>query len=218
MNILAVSAHPDDVELGCGATLRAHSLQGDSVYIVVTTYNDRAGRSDKRCDEQRMSLGPLGASMAYLFDFTSTTIKEQHEVMPKIKQLVDELKIDVVYTPSPQDAHSDHIHTTAAVIPAARECSVLCYQLPSTINFTPNLYIPFSDRLMEAKKQALMCHASQVSRKVAGVHLLDWINTTGKYHAVGNGIASKFAEAFYTHRLLHWLNIEDDRTHRDKPD
>lgn len=218
LNVLAVSAHPDDVELGCGATLRAHSSRGDNVYIVVTTYNDRAGRSDKRCDEQRMSLGPLGVRAAYLFDFTSSSIKDQHLVMPKIRHLVDELKIDVVYTPFAQDTHSDHISTTTAVIPAARGCSILCYQLPSTVNFTPNLYVPFSERFMEAKKHALTCHASQVSRKVAGVYLLDWIDTIGKHHALGLSDSSHaYAEAFYTYRLLHWLG-ENGRTQGGQSD
>ena len=37
MNVLAIGAHPDDIELGCGATLAAHAARGDSISLLVMT-------------------------------------------------------------------------------------------------------------------------------------------------------------------------------------
>jgi len=37
MNILAIGAHFDDVELGCGGSIAKHSIKGDKVYIYVAT-------------------------------------------------------------------------------------------------------------------------------------------------------------------------------------
>ena len=35
MNILAIGAHPDDIEFGCGGTLLKYSEKGHKVYILV---------------------------------------------------------------------------------------------------------------------------------------------------------------------------------------
>ena len=41
MNILAIGAHPDDVELGCGATLAAHTARGDNVAMLIMTTGEQ---------------------------------------------------------------------------------------------------------------------------------------------------------------------------------
>jgi len=204
-NVLAVSAHHDDVELGCGGTLAHHVQRGDRVHLVVTTKNGRTADHAQRLAEQTLSSDVLGITATFCFDKVSRDLREQDMIMPMLGELINRLNIDVVYTPYPNDTHADHVHTTNALIPAARHCSVLFYQLPSSVNFPPNLYLPLSDGLMEIKETALMCHASQVARTVAGVNLPAWIKAIGQFHAINLLPRVQYAEAFYIYRMLHWL-------------
>ena len=41
MNVLAIGAHPDDIELGCGATLATHRMRGDAIWLLVMTTGER---------------------------------------------------------------------------------------------------------------------------------------------------------------------------------
>jgi len=65
---------------------------------------------------------------------------------------------------------------------------------------------------MKIKKDALMCHSSQVSRIVAGTDLLKWVEAMGLYHAIGFSkvMANCYAEAFHVYRMLHWLGVSHD--------
>jgi len=204
-NILAVSAHHDDVELGCGGMLAHHVQRGDRVYLVVATKNGRTADHAQRFEEQALSSDVLGIAATVCFDKASRDLRDQDVIMPMLGELINRLNIDVVYTPYPNDTHADHIHTTNALIPAARHCSILFYQLPSSVNFAPNLYLPLSDDLISLKESALMCHKSQVERIVAGVNLPIWIKVIGKFHAINLQPSVEYAEAFYIYRMLHWL-------------
>lgn len=59
--VLAIGAHPDDIELGCGATLSRHAAEGMHVMAVVMTPGQRgtSGEYD-RLQETRLALGHLG--------------------------------------------------------------------------------------------------------------------------------------------------------------
>ncbi len=48
MNILAIGAHPDDIEFGCGGTLLKYSEQGHKVYMLVLSKGDKGGDSEVR--------------------------------------------------------------------------------------------------------------------------------------------------------------------------
>ena len=66
MNVVAVGAHPDDVELGCGATLLRHVARGDEVTILVMTTGQRGlveGMS--RPKEQQAAAAMLGVELCW---------------------------------------------------------------------------------------------------------------------------------------------------------
>src|SRR5688500_7561614 len=66
MQILAVVAHPDDIELGCGATLLAHRARGDEVALLVMTTGERGPQDAKsRIREQEDAAALLGASLLW---------------------------------------------------------------------------------------------------------------------------------------------------------
>ncbi len=69
MNILAIGAHFDDVELGCGGALARHAQQGDNVYVFVATasgfanqYNQEVRSSESALAEARNAMEILGVT------------------------------------------------------------------------------------------------------------------------------------------------------------
>ncbi|MBM3694268.1 MAG: hypothetical protein FJW77_13460 [Actinobacteria bacterium] len=62
--VLAVGAHPDDIELGCGATLAVHRARGDEITLLVLTTGELgAGPGVARVDEQEAAASRLGATL-----------------------------------------------------------------------------------------------------------------------------------------------------------
>src|SRR3712207_6366804 len=79
-----------------------------------------------------------------------------------IERVLDETAADVVYVHAPDDSHQDHRALASATQGAARRLSrVLHYQSPSTLSFTPTVYVDVTAHLT-GKLQALGAHASQV--------------------------------------------------------
>ncbi len=66
--VLAVGAHPDDIELGCGGTLLAHAAAGDAVTLLVDTDGGKGpGDLEERRAEQEQAARTLGASNWQIF-------------------------------------------------------------------------------------------------------------------------------------------------------
>jgi len=163
--VLAVGAHPDDIELGCGATLLAHSAAGDAVTMLVMTGGENGPGDDTvvigRRAEQEQAARTLGARLLWggLRDCTLTPDATTVAVVERALQLTD---AEIVYVHAPDDSHQDHRATAAAALSAARRLSrVLHYQSPSTLTFSPTTFVDVTAHL-SGKLAALGAHASQV--------------------------------------------------------
>lgn len=160
--VLAIGAHPDDVELGAGGTLAAHAHQGDAVHILTMTRGDRGGDADRRSEESRAAATVLGARL-WLEDFEDTHVNEGGSTVRRIEGHVARLRPSVVYTHSLEDNHQDHRNVHKAVMVAARNVPrVYCFESPSsTVEFSPSRYVAI-DPFMETKLKALHAYGSQV--------------------------------------------------------
>ena len=74
MNILAIGAHPDDIEFGCGGTLLKYSEQGHKVYMLVLSKGDKGGDSEVRQKEQESSARILKIEKLFFSDYVDTEI------------------------------------------------------------------------------------------------------------------------------------------------
>src|SRR3989442_10108462 len=72
MNILALGAHPDDIEIGCGGTLLKYTKAGHGVYLMVLTEGAQGGSAKVRRDEQLASCRILGAQEGFLGGYPGT--------------------------------------------------------------------------------------------------------------------------------------------------
>ena len=159
--VLAIGAHPDDVEIGVGGLLAAHRAAGDTVAILTLSRGARGGEADGRQHESLASAEMLGARL-FLEDLPDTAISNADPTVGIIERVVAEVKPTIVYTHSDHDRHQDHRAVHAAALVATRRVkTVACFQSPSaTVDFRPNRFASI-DGFTEKKLALLACFASQ---------------------------------------------------------
>lgn len=164
-SILALAAHPDDLELGCGATLAKLIAGGARVRAVVLSDGGRGGSPD-RVAESRAALESLGVQEVAFHRFQDTRFHEAlNGLIDCLEQHVEETKPDRVYTMFDGDRHQDHRAVYDASIVACRSVpQLLGYETPSSYpNFVPRVFEPV-DEFMERKVAAIQMHKSQQAR------------------------------------------------------
>ena len=163
--VLAVGAHPDDVEIGVGGILAAHREAGNEVVVLTLSRGARGGDGGDRHQESLAAAELLGARL-FLEDLEDRHIQAGHPTVGVIESVVEEIRPDIVYTHSANDRHQDHRAVHAATIVATRSVrTVCCYQSPSaTIDFRPTRFVPI-DGFTEAKLRLLECFHSQTEQR-----------------------------------------------------
>jgi LmbE family N-acetylglucosaminyl deacetylase len=165
--VLALGAHPDDLELGCGATLAKLSAAGVRVRAVIFTDGAKgAPEGSDRARETRAALGSLGVEDVQLHSFPDTKLHEHlNELIGVIEQHVRDISPDRVYTMFDGDRHQDHRTVYEASAVACRKVRQLFgYETPSSYpNFVPTVFEPVDD-FIERKVEALKLHRSQGDR------------------------------------------------------
>jgi LmbE family N-acetylglucosaminyl deacetylase len=189
--ILAVGAHPDDVEIGAAGALLAHRAAGHEVAILTMSRGARGGVEGARSGESEQAAGLLGAVL-YLEDMEDTRISEGDPTISAIGKVIETVEPTIVYTHSPHDVHQDHRNTYRAVMVAARGVgSVYCFQSPATVDFRPARFVGI-DAHLAGKLAAIGAFASQTA--VRQYLEPDLIEATARYWSrFGDG---RYAEAF----------------------
>lgn len=164
-SVLAIGAHPDDVELGCGGALARHRQAGDQVYILALTAGEQGGDPERRLIEAHEAAWRLGARAFFFGQLEDTRVSEAGATVVAIRKVLEQVKPNVVYTHSRHDQHQDHRAAYHATLIAARGAEeLLCYQSPScTVDFRPSRFIDVAGTL-DCKLAALAAFSSQRMR------------------------------------------------------
>lgn len=162
--VLAVGAHPDDIEIGCGAALTKHLSSGDKVFALVLT-NGENGKHNTKREECLASLKTLGVSDVFFGNFPDGFLPDNRDVVDFIEGLIKKLDITRVYTNHPNDRHQDHRNCSHAVSSAARKVGeIFLYQEPSTNWFEPHYFIEVSEENLAKKIGAVKCYKTQIAK------------------------------------------------------
>lgn len=201
MRCLAVGAHPDDIELGCGGVLLKHVARGDEVHLLVLTLGEKGGEGSVRKREQEAALKQLGGTRLFWGGFPDTQVPDDHRTLEVIEKVVLEVDADIVYLHNGSDTHQDHRAIAQAAISATRRVStVLMYEFLSTQNFTPSLYVDIED-VIEEKMELVDVHQSQVRRKDRiGQDLKEAVRAMAGMR--GYQSHRRYAEAFHVLRMM----------------
>jgi CheY-like chemotaxis protein len=131
--VLAVGAHPDDVEIAAAGTLIAHRAAGDRVAVLTMSRGSRGGDQIMRARESEEAAGVIGARL-FLDDLDDTRIPEGDPTISGIDRVIAEFQPTVVYTHSVHDVHQDHRNVHRAAMVACRRVGrVYCFQSPSAV-------------------------------------------------------------------------------------
>lgn len=211
-NILAIGAHADDIEINCGGTVALHVKRGDNVIILVmaepffTNYDGKVLRPrDIGDSEEKKAAQILGAKVINL-GFKDNSVLYSVETIEAINKIIDQYKIDTVYTHWHHESNQDHSRTAHATISAARYIpNILMYE-PMFPNgktyesFRSQIYVDITSTF-ELKMDALKCHKSQIEK--FGNGFLEAIEGRARYR--GYEIGCKYAESYEVIRAVNVL-------------
>jgi LmbE family N-acetylglucosaminyl deacetylase len=207
VNVLAIGAHFDDVEIGCGGSLARHRSRGDRVFVYVATTSGyvhwERGR-ERTCDEAARE----GRAAAEVLGVELLTGGHQTKRVPfgvdlieEFERLIGMLDIGVVYTHWVHDVHQDHAALGRATLAAARNVStVLMYRsnwYAAAECWSPNCYVDVTAHV-DLKESALRCHASEVAKR-GEEWVTHWRRETQR---AGLTVGVDDAEAFVAPKVL----------------
>ena len=174
MNVLAIGAHPDDIEFGCGGTLIKYAQQGHKIYLLVLTGGESGGDASKRQIEQEKAAKIIGARKLLWGKCRDTEVQINQGLIQKIENIVKKIKPSIIFVHYFDDTHQDHRHLSNCSITATRYIkNVLFYEGPTTQNFNPAVFVDI-DKQVKRKLKALNAHNSQVAKtNIEGLSITD---------------------------------------------
>lgn len=201
MKILAVGAHPDDIEFGCGGTLLKYAQAGHETCLLILTDGSFGGDPSTRIQEQKRSAKLLGVKEVFWGGFRDTELQDNRELISKIEETIKEVGPAMVLVNDPHDVHQDHRALANAGISASRYVGeVLFYEVPTTVNFNPDIFVDIQEVLIK-KLELLKIHASQVDRtKVPNLTILESAQACATFRGYQGRV--KYAEGFKALRVL----------------
>lgn len=159
--VLAIGAHPDDVEAGVGGILAAHRAMGDQITILTLSKGRRDGGVEVAWAEGSASAAIIGARLV-LEDHLHAGFSG---VLAAVAAVVEATEPTIVYTHSKNDRRQDHRVVHEAAVTACEEVpTVACYHgTTGTIEFAPTRFVPI-DGFTETKLAMLACFATRGER------------------------------------------------------
>jgi len=204
MNILAIGAHPDDIEFGCGGSLIKYADRGHHLFLLIMTEGGLGAPHKVRKAEQLDAQEIMGIRRIFWGNYEDTYLEVNKDVINQIENVITEIKPDFIFCHFPDDTHQDHRHLGQVVISATRYIhNVLFYEGPTTQNFAPQIFIDISDTL-DRKLKALEAHRSQIEKtNIEDLTIIELARSTANFRGTQGRV--KFAEAFRALRLF--INI-----------
>jgi LmbE family N-acetylglucosaminyl deacetylase len=202
MRVLAVGAHPDDLELLCAGTLARWVREGHEVYMAHLTSGDKGGRQSReelariRGDEANASAAVIGAT-ALGTEWGDLEVYESRPFRDRVMDFIRQARPDLIVTHAPNDYHPDHRVASTLVFDAAYCSTIPNYPSPAGlephavrapiwymdtvagIGFAPQEYVDVTDTI-EIKQRMLSCHQSQLQWMSSYRHsdvryLVEWV-------------------------------------------
>ncbi len=196
--VLALGAHPDDLEVGAGGLLARLSDEGADVTMAIVSIPNHA---EQRRAEARAGAQALDARLAVLYEDRECRVEDiaMHELVRRFDQLVGDVRPDLVITHSANDLHWDHSLVHRATISALRRtpCDLLAFLSSPEMNAQSRaIGSCFADitGYIDQKVEAIACHKSQLAK-------LDLDSSRDLARGMGRISGVQFAEVFEVLRV-----------------
>ena len=200
-SFLVFAPHPDDEVFSIGGMLSQAASLGQSITVVYMTNGELGGDADTRVSEANSVCGVLNAK-AHFLNIPDRSVKASFALFSTIKNLVDDLKPDNVFFPSPQEFHIDHRATSVSVWRGLQKANfkgdAYCYEVSRQCDC--NILIDISS-VMDAKQKLCNLYASQLTEN----NYLDVVKGINKARTYTLPTGIEYAEG-----LLKISNINQD--------
>jgi len=222
---LAVYAHPDDPEVSCGGTIARWAAAGCEVHVAICAAGDK-GSSDPSVRPEELAAGRalevqaaaavLGVAEHHLLGLPDGEVENTIALRARLVELVRRVRPQVVVCPDPTATffgssyfnHRDHRETGWATLDAVAPAAANPHYFPNagpahqvdavylSGTLEPDLWIEITTTI-EAKAQALLCHASQLGETA------EWLRQVVHQRAEEGGKVAgvPYAEGFRLLRL-----------------
>lgn len=224
VDIVAIGAHPDDVEIGMGGTIAKYTEAGKRIKIVHLTYAELSsnGTVEKRQEEARAACEVLGVDEHIQLPFADRgLLKAREEIIKALVKIFRAYKPQFVFAPNTKDRHPDHVHCGELVkeavfsagikkylqefsFPAHRPQALYYYQINGMIN--PDFLIDISTTV-STKFKALSCfesqfEASENDRVKTPLNSGYLEKLKSRDHLLGAEVGVEYAEGFNSEKLI----------------
>ena len=196
MKILALGAHPDDIEIFMYGLVAIYKKEGHQVFTMIATDGAKGGSQNdetlikKRAEETTAGLKNL--CLPIFLNIPDSQLGQDPIHQKIIKENILKIMPDLIITHSENDYHADHrslsLLTKAAV---SHYIPVLCCDTLMGVNFQPNYYFDITEHI-ERKKEAVLKHHSQKPDR-----FVDLFQLMNSYRAAQcNAKKGQYAEAY----------------------
>src|SRR4029434_3049130 len=144
--------------------LTKYAQRGHAVYMFVASDGALGGDPDVRRREQKDAARILGVREIYWGDYQDTEVPLTRDLIIRLESVIRKVEARMIFVNSPADTHQAHRHLAQSAMSATRYVpNFLFYEVPSTVNFTPNCYTDIAD-VLDTKLAGLEAHQSQVTK------------------------------------------------------
>ena len=199
--VLAIGAHPDDLEIGLGGTLAKMQRAGARVVMCVASIPKDY---EVRREEAQRGAEILGCELMVLFDGGPQRIEDlkTYELVGRLDAAIRDYSPAALFTHSATDFHNDHLLIYQACIPTQRLANFDFFSYhptncrPVPVAFHPTAYVDITETI-DAKMHSITAHASQFSGRN-----LDTEMYREHAHAAGRIMGVPYAEGLDVMRML----------------
>ena len=200
--VLAIGAHPDDLEIGVGGALTRFARHGACIVMAVVSI---PSDYETRLAEARDGAAIIGAELRVLMDGGCRRVEDlkSYELVALLDRLVNDVEPAAVITHGTADFHRDHLIVHNACLPTQRlrYFDFFCFHpamcRPVPTSFHPRAYVDVSDTI-DTKMQAIMAHESQFGWRR--------LSTADMYrelaHIQGRMVGVEYAEGLDVMRMM----------------
>lgn len=207
MNVLAVGAHFNNIEIGCGGTLIKHAQKGDKVILYVATSSGflnpervAVGKDVAVFEDGREAAAIIGGKLV-CGGFETLKLEFDDSLNASLLRLIEKEEIDLIYTHYSGDPKHDHRALAAATVHAGRHVPRIlayrCSRYPSDIPFAPNFYVDVTS-VWEKKMDTIEEYRSKYGK--VDEDKLQFIQNDAENNGFAMGV--KYAESF---QCIKWL-------------
>ena len=156
--VLFLGAHPDDIEIGCGALIH-HIVEQTDILCVTLSDNQKNPDLKNVKDEHLRSMKVLGVpdEKVVFGPFTTRVFPDaRQEILEYFLDLRRTFQPDLIFVHSKQDVHQDHLTMTDEALRAFRGITVLGFDVVrSSYGFFPHFLVEVTEEDVEKKIEAL---------------------------------------------------------------